>query len=561
MSGANDVTSERGAEGRVVGDPSTTDGDDRATIRTIDDGHPRALIPQLREPRDIDAIERRRAHLWVVAAIIMLAASLAVALLFLTERVDHLVWDVPTLGWGFLGLTVAFLLYVVDQERRLRDLTGSLIEERVLTSALRARIIDLAALTKVGRAVNSVLTLEEVLESIVRAVFELTGASSGSVMLQDGGALVVAASRGDPPAPTGTRIEAGTGVAGWVADRREPVLITGRLSPDQFPGHVENLGAGSSIVAPLIVGDAVLGVLAVERTSDVRAFAESELRSVAVFAEQAATAVHNAQRYDAERETVERLVDVVEQRAEFVATLVHELKTPITVILGFTSLLDNRWGDLPPDRRLEILTSLRAQGERLRAMVDEVLRTSAVEAGAELQRNRIDLGDLLTELVERIGTLAAEREGRERLIRIIGAGPDATVLGDRDALAHAFENLLENAVKYSTPGSPVEVVLRPMDETVQVDIVDHGQGIAEDELESIFDRFRRTDAKVVGGVGLGLYIVRTLVQSHGGRVWAESELGEGTTFSVLLPREDRLLDERGATATSATVSGGEASLR
>lgn len=511
--------------------------DEEASITELDGGgYPTSWIaPKLRTP-SIESIERRRTHLWFVAGLLLLALSTAILLLFLGEDPAELLPDAPALRWSFLALSFAFILYVIDQERRLRRLTSALVEERVLTSSLQARIADLATLTKVGRVVNSVLTLEEVLEVIVTSAFELTGANNGSVMLRDGDELRVAASAGASPAPLGTRLPFGSGVAGWVAERGKPLLINGRLGDEQFPGARHSDRAGSSLVAPMIAAEELLGVLAVERPPEAEPFTEAQLRSVALFAEHAATAVSNAYRYGEERNTVEELADVLERRSEFVATMVHELKTPLTVIIGFSSVLERKWEQLEGGRREDALSAIRAQSERLRSMVDEVLRTASAEAGAEPRRVRVDVSALLTGLIDTTATLAQERDGQERLIRLAGANGDATVRGDPDALYRVFENLLENAVKYSPAGAPVEVEIEQDDAEVLVHVTDHGPGIPDEDLATIFERFRQSGYTVSGGVGLGLYIVRVLVQSHGGEVSVRSTVGEGTTFTVSLPR-------------------------
>jgi signal transduction histidine kinase len=525
-----------------------------ATIHRIDEGLPVALItPALREsPPSIEAVERRRAHLWTVAALLLLTCSTVILLLFLEGDVEGLLPEIPAVRWSFLALSIAFILYVVDQERRLRRLSQALVEERVLTTALRARVTDLATLTKVGRVVNSVLSPTEVLETILSAVFELTEASAGSVMLLDGDELEVAASAGDSAAPRGSRAKLGQGVAGWVAAQREPLLIVGRIASDQFPGHVERTVGdepGSSVIAPLVVGDEVLGVLTVERPLRSDPFGDPELRSVAVFAEHAATAVHNAQRYERERAAAARLADAFEQRTDFVARMVHELRTPLTVILGFASLLAHRWDEIDEERRAQMLDSVDTQGERLQMMITEILRTASDVAPGTPAHEPVDLAEVVAEVVERVRVDAEEREGTARSIRMLGDEP-VWVLGDADALERVVENLLDNAVRFSPEGTEVDVVLFADRGEARVDVVDRGAGIPDDELESIFESFRRPEVSSIAGPGLGLYITRALVQSHGGRVWAVSNEHGGATFSVALP-----LSDEGGTGAHGLAAG------
>jgi signal transduction histidine kinase len=112
---------------------------------------------------------------------------------------------------------------------------------------------------------------------------------------------------------------------------------------------------------------------------------------------------------------------------------------------------------------------------------------------------------------------------------------DTTVIGDGQALRHVFGNLLDNAVKYSPPGSPIEVRLSPAEGQLAVEVTDHGEGIAPEEVPHVFERFRQVPGGARRGVGLGLYIARTLVTAHGGRISVVSAPGEGSTFRVELP--------------------------
>ena len=151
--------------------------------------------------------------------------------------------------------------------------------------------------------------------------------------------------------------------------------------------------------------------------------------------------------------------------------------------------------------------------------------------------------------------MSEHREGRERLFRLAGADQRVIVYGDAEALYRVFENLVENAVKYSPPGAPVEVAVEQRAHEVRVVVSDHGDGIPSEEIESVFERFRKSERTVAGGVGLGLYIVRVLVNAHGGRVWVDSKPGFGATFTVSLPiRADEHAARRHDPTTGAVVT-------
>ncbi|MDX1619543.1 MAG: ATP-binding protein [Nitriliruptorales bacterium] len=491
-----------------------------------------------RDLPSLEAVERRRAQLWTVAGILLLAASTAV-LLLITEpgAAAEALPQSPALRWSFAGISIAFLLYVFDQERRLRRLSEALVKERVLSIALESRVKDLATLSRVGQVVNSVLTMEEVLGVILDGAFQLTDSVTGSVMLLDGDELVVEVSSGNSPAPVGARQPISSGVAGWVATRREPTLITGRLRPGQLPSLRERRREGaSSVIAPLLLADELLGILTLERAAEAEPFTEWELRAVALFASHAATAVANARRYESERSTVERLADLLERRSEYVATLVHDLKAPLTAILGYLKLVRQRADRLGPEKQAEVLQRTETSAEQLLDMVEDILHNASAEAEVDIRRQPLDLNELCTELAEVTGSMAQARDGEPRSVHVEPSLEPPIVYTDPAAVRSVLVNLLENAVKYSPPGSAIDVDVQRHDTEVIVSVTDRGAGIAAQDVDRIFERFRQQDpATPSGGVGLGLYIVRSLVQALGGRVWVRSEVGEGSTFHVAFP--------------------------
>lgn len=507
-------------------DGSTDHGDERT------DG---ALRRADRTDADLAAIERRRWQLWLIAGIFLVAVSGVVVLAFTENGFAEIVPDVPALRWGFLALAVAFILYVLDQERTLRRVTRAFMEHDRRTTALESRIADLTLLSRVGRVVNSVLTVREVVDAVLEAAFELTQARNGSVMLREDDHLKVALSAGPERAPIGALSHIGDGVAGRVAASGEAMMVDGRLEAAERGDRDEARPFGSAVVVPLVANGGILGVLSLERPPDGPGFTDLDSRSLSIFGEHAGTAIANAQRYESERDTASRLADVLELRGEFVAAMVHDLKSPLTAIRGFTNILRDRWEALDGEKRVRALNAVERQTDRVLSLVDEVLRSTSIEAGAELSHEPLDVVPLLRSVVEGTQTASAGREGVERRIRLHTDAEPVFVAGDGEALRHVFTNLLENAVKYSPPGSPIEVRVEPMEDEVQIHVRDAGFGIAPEDLAHVFERFRQADGQGRGGVGLGLYIVRTLVTAHGGRVWVDSEPGAGSTFTVTLP--------------------------
>ncbi|MFP5310191.1 MAG: ATP-binding protein [Actinomycetes bacterium] len=495
-----------------------------------------ADVQRLREDLPtLEAVERRRGQLWAVAGVLLLASSSVVFLLIADPDAARILPDNVGIRLGFGGLSLAFLLYVFDQERRLRVLSEALVRERVLSTALTSRVRDLGTLSRVGHIVNAVLSTEEVLEVVLDGAFELTGGVRGSVMLVDGDHLEVAVAAGADRAPVGRRQPMSAGVAGWVATMREPVLITGRVAAGQFDDLQDRAAdGGSSVIAPMLVADELVGILALERSPDAEAFTEWEMRAVTLFAAHAATAVANSQRYERERQNVERLAELVERRGDEVARMVHDLKAPLTAILGFAALVRRR--PMPPEQQLEVLERLEHAGRQLLVMIEEVLRGASEEALADVRRDPVDLVPLVHELAEVTAGLARGRDGVERQVRVHAEPPAVVAAVDTGMVRSVLVNLLENAVKYSPPGTPVDLEISRSSHEVRLAVRDRGPGVPPDEREAIFERFRQRDGDgAAGGVGLGLYIVRSLVNAHGGRVEVRSVPGDGATFTVTLP--------------------------
>lgn len=475
----------------------------------------------------LEELERRRWHLWFVAGLLIVAVSVAFVLVVGGDVVpDLLLPEAPGIRYGFLGTALAFLLYVAEQERTFRRMTRTLFEQRDRTLALEARVEELTTLVRAARTVNSALTTEEVFQRLLRSAMELTTAATGAVFLRVRDQLTVAVSDGPRAPALGSTVRVGEGPIGRVALTGDPEVV----------GRAETNGRRppSGVSTPLVVQGRRVGVLAIERAPDAPAFTDAEVSTVMLFAEHAATAVANANRYEAERSRVETLADAAEKRTEFVATMVHDLRSPLVAMRGYAQLLRDRLDQLDATQRGTAVAGVLAQNERLERMIDEILASSSVEAGKDLRREPVDLATLLAETRDVLLSVT-RAHADDRDIELRGADREAVVTGDPEALRHVFTNLVENAVKYSPAGSPVSIAIERGEDTVQVHVVDRGEGIAAEDLPHVFERFRQSTKPSSGGVGLGLYIVRTLVQAHAGRVSVKSEPGVGTVFTVTLP--------------------------
>lgn len=223
-------------------------------------------------------------------------------------------------------------------------------------------------------------------------------------------------------------------------------------------------------------------------------------------------------------------------KSDFVATVSHELKTPLTAIIGAAKTLSKRGPSMQPDQQALFMDMIERQGNRLLRLVDDVLTAARLETGQQaMKREHLDLRALAQAVREE---LSLTEVGKERTIDIVCEPAQPMVWGDRTAVQQMMVNLTENALKYSPVDKPVRVTVVELPSESVLEFMDEGLGMNEQQLADIFERFRQLDqssTRPVGGFGLGLYIVKNLVNGHHGDIEVESEVGKGTTFRIRLP--------------------------
>ena len=231
---------------------------------------------------------------------------------------------------------------------------------------------------------------------------------------------------------------------------------------------------------------------------------------------------------------------VEEMRADFIANASHELRTPLAALLGFIETLQGTAKD-DPVARAKFLAIMQGQATRMARLIDDLLSLSRIELNAHLQPNTpLDLAPIVRQVVDGLQTLARDRDVA---IKVAALQDDLVVLGDRDELIRALENLVENALKYGAAGKRVDITLarsqtRAGAPEVRLGVRDYGPGIAPEHLPRLTERFYRVDvidSRAQGGTGLGLALVKHVLARHGGRLSIESTLGEGATFTMHLP--------------------------
>jgi signal transduction histidine kinase len=419
-----------------------------------------------------------------------------------------------------------------------------LTELQARTQDLTRSVEQLTALGEVGRAVSSTLDVETVLTTIVSRAVELSGLDGGVVSEYDeareefiqraaaqiGGALAEALRE--------VRYRKGEGAIGRTAITREPVQVPDITVPGAYHSRTrENLiesGVKAVLAVPMIHQDRLIGCLGVTRNRPGEFPAET-IELLRRFATQSALAIQNARLFR-EIEDKSRQLEVASQhKSEFLANMSHELRTPLNAIIGFSEVLAERmFGELN-DKQEEYLKDIHASGQHLLSLINDILDLSKIEAG----RMELELTDFhLPTALDNALTLVRERAGRRGIALHMTTDERLDyVRADERKIRQVVLNLLSNAIKFTPEGGRIEVQAKPVDGAVEVAVTDTGVGIAPEDQEAIFEEFRQvgTADKKVEGTGLGLALSRKFIELHGGRIWVESQVGAGSTFTFTIP--------------------------
>ena len=412
------------------------------------------------------------------------------------------------------------------------------------TTDLTRSVEQLTALGEVGRAVGSTLDLATVLTTIVSRAVELSGLDGGVVFEYDeaaeefvhraaaetGGALAAAR--------RSIRIAKGEGAIGRTAVTREPVEVPDITAAGAYESRVrDNLiasGIRAVLAMPMAHHDRLVGCIAVTRNRPGE-FPATTIDLLRTFAAQSALAIQNARLFSEIEDKSRQLEAASRHKSEFLANMSHELRTPLNAVIGFSEVLIQRmFGELT-DKQEEYLKDIYASGQHLLSLINDILDLSKIEAG----RMELALADFdLPSAIENVLILMRERAGR-RGITVTRA------VDERLGPAHADErkvkqvllNLLSNALKFTPEGGRIEVRAGLGDGVIEIAVTDTGIGIAPEDHQAVFEEFRQvgTASRSVEGTGLGLALSRKFVELHGGRIWVESAVGRGATFTFTLP--------------------------
>jgi GAF domain-containing protein len=415
-------------------------------------------------------------------------------------------------------------------------------ELQTRTRELADSVEELKALGAVGQAVSSTLDLQAVLDAIARHAAELAGADASAIYAFDDASrtfeLQSAHRLSDALIDRIRRapIRLGEGAVGLASERQEPVQFS----------HIEATGDATLrdllvrsghralLSVPMVREESIVGGITVMRAATGE-FPARTIELLENFATQSALAIQNARLFKDIEETSRALALASQHKSQFVANMSHELRTPLAAMLGYAELMKEGIYGALPEKASPIVARMQANGKHLLGLINTVLDISKIESG----QFKLNLADYsLAGMVETVRVATESLAGAKKLAyKTEVAGDLPHGLGDEQRLTQVLLNLVGNAIKFTDAGE-VRVMADVADGRFTVAVSDTGPGIPAEEQEKIFEEFHQVDSsntKKKGGTGLGLAIAKQIVEMHGGRIWVESTLGEGSTFRMELP--------------------------
>jgi PAS domain S-box-containing protein len=440
--------------------------------------------------------------------------------------------------------------YIRRDGRRIAALVGAALLDETPPQTAIGFILDLTErkraedalrfLSEAGMVLSSSLDYHATLARLAElAVSHLADWCFVDVITEDGATQSVATAHVEP-----AKVEMVQKLAARYSFRdvtRQRVLRTGRpetgeVTDELLAAAIDNqedlervrrLGFRFYLVVPLQARERTLGVLTLASTDPSRSFGPTDLALAEETARRAGMAIDNARLY-------QQAQRAIRARDDLLAIVSHDLRNPLSLTLMNADLLAE---SLPPDetgrRARDRAHQIRRSATRMSRLIGDLLDAAAIETGSlPISRTRQDVAPLVEEALEMMRPMA---HGRTLALERVLVGDVPAVDCDRERILQVFSNLIGNAIKFTPQGGAITVSVERVVDEVRFAVTDTGPGIIAEDLPHVFDRYWRAKRTERGSVGLGLYIVKGIVEAHGGRIWVESRVGIGSTFYFTLP--------------------------
>ena len=455
--------------------------------------------------------------------------------------------EIGRLGFAFDTMLDNLVQSIRERNSRIREVMelSASLETRV---AERTR--DLRVAAEVSRQITTVLDIDRLLQDVVKStvesfklyacfIFRIEDTSLGTQIIRAAGADMtggVDVSKYLPIEPD----TAGSVVA-QAAYTAQIVTVNDVSVPLDYFSDPELPKTRAQLAIPMMLGTRLLGIFDFHSNQTGR-FKPEEISVLTTLAEQVAIAMRNAQLFSQSQAAQKEAEEANRVKSQFLANMSHELRTPLNAILNFTEfVMDGDLGDINEEQE-ETLQKVVSSGEHLLSLINDILDITKIEVGMlELFIEDVDINQSLKAVVS-TGKGLVKDKPIELRVEVESNLP--IISGDRRRLHQVFLNLLSNAVKF-TPNGSVTLSAKREDDGVHIIVKDTGVGIAPKDHPKVFERFKQTESglRSAGGTGLGLPISKHFVEAHGGKIWFESDLGQGSTFHVLLPMKGEKLAE------------------
>ena len=415
------------------------------------------------------------------------------------------------------------------ERSRLKSALAAEAEARAAAEASRRAVEVLEAIGEMALASSE---LDALLRAVLVRLKDGLGVDFGVVAMldDDGRAVSMRAAVGLPDLQWTPSVPIGVGIAGRIAASRQAVVVED-LKTAAYVNPLARANLGSLAGAPLIVDGRLLGVLEVGTLAP-RPYGAADIALLKAAAERLASVLERQRLWAAERAARAAAQEAVRQRDEVLAIVAHDLRNPLSRMLMSTALLRT---EFPPEKAPRALAIMERAVKGMDRLVRDLLDVSRVEAGGlRLEPSPVPVTALLSELQDEFAELAGSRGVRLECAAGEGLPP---VRADRPRLLQALSNLLDNAIRLTPEGGTVAVIAGRARDLVEFTVRDTGPGIPAEHLPHLFDRFWQGTRERRGSAGLGLTIVKGIVEAHGGRLAVDSRVGEGTSFRIWIPAE------------------------
>ena len=416
------------------------------------------------------------------------------------------------------------------------------IENTRLLNELRESLQQQIATADVLKVISrSTFNLQAVLDALVESAARLCDASNAFIYRRDGQTYRLDSTFGFSPEYKAYMIEQPIApgretLIGRTTIEGKVVQILDALNDPEYTWRESQQRGGyrTMLGVPLMREGITIGVLSMTRT-EVKPFTDRQIELLTTFADQAVIAIENVRLFDEIQDKSRQLEVASQHKSQFLANMSHELRTPLNAILGYTELMaDGIYGELP-EKTMGVLKRLESNGRHLLGLINDVLDLSKIEAGQlVLELSPYSIEDIAQTVRSTLEPLAADK----KLAFKVEVAPKLPAgHGDGRRLTQVVINLVGNAIKFTDAG---EVVIKATatDGSFHLSVRDTGPGISAADQAKLFQEFQQADNAITrkkGGTGLGLAISKRIVEMHGGKIWVESQVGQGSTFAFTVP--------------------------